>query len=464
MASLTVWMNGERVGDWTTLRTGTPLFRYEASWVQSPGVRALSLSIPITADREVRGEAVDYYFDNLLPDSPEIRRRIRTRFQTRSTEAFDLLSAIGRDCVGAVQLLPPDQTPDGWNRIAAQPLTDAGVEATLRNVTVAAPLGAEEQNEFRVSLAGAQEKTALLRMSGRWFRPTGATPTTHILKLPLGLVGHFRGDFSDSVENEWLCGKLLRELGLPAADSEITSFGEQRVLVVRRFDRRWSGIAAEEAERRSFKPTRSTWLTRLPQEDFCQASGLPPTRRYESEGGPSIQSALALLSGGAYPDEDRATFLLSQLSFWLLAAIDGHGKNFSIFHQRGGTYALTPLYDVLSAWPVVGHGRNQLPLERTKLAMAVRGRRPHYRIDEITGRHWRELSDRTGIAELWNRMQMLVAEAPAALERLGAKLPQGFPERVHARILAGVSSQSRRFTDTAAIASGQPRSGKRPAH
>ena len=232
MASLTVWMNGERVGDWTTLRTGTPVFRYDASWAQSPSARALSLSIPITADREVRGEAVDNYFDNLLPDSAEIRRRIRTRFQTRSTDPFDLLSAIGRDCVGAVQLLPPDQTPEGWNRVAAEPLTATGVEATLRDVTLAAPLGAQQQNEFGISLAGAQEKTALLRMSGRWFQPTGATPTNHILKLPLGLVGNFQGDFSDSVENEWLCGQLLRELGLPVAQSEVASFGEQRACLL----------------------------------------------------------------------------------------------------------------------------------------------------------------------------------------------------------------------------------------
>lgn len=452
MASLTVWMNGEHVGEWTTLRTGTPVFRYEASWVQSPSARALSLSLPITADRELRGEAVDHYFDNLLPDSSEIRRRIRTRFQTRSADAFDLLSAIGRDCAGAVQLLPSDQTPEGWNRIAAEPLTDAGVEATLREVTVATPLGAEEQNEFRISLAGAQEKTALLRMARKWFRPTGATPTTHILKLPLGVVGNFQGDFSASVENEWLCGQLLRELRLPVAESEIARFGEQPVLVVTRFDRRWSGVTAGEVERRSFKPTRRTWIARLPQEDFCQASGLPPTQRYESEGGPSIQSSLGILAGSTHPDQDQTTFLLAQLSFWLLAAIDGHGKNFSIFHHRGASYGLTPLYDVLSAWPVIGHGRNELPLERAKLAMAVRSRRPHHRIDEITGRHWRELAERVAVADLWTRMQALVAELPAALERVEARLPQRFPERIYTRIRAGVLSQARRFAATAAIA------------
>ncbi|HTC16621.1 MAG TPA: type II toxin-antitoxin system HipA family toxin [Steroidobacteraceae bacterium] len=447
-----IWMNGERVGEWTTLRTGTPVFRYERTWAQSPNVRSLSLSLPITADREVRGDAVDYYFDNLLPDSTEIRRRIRTRFQTRSTGAFDLLSAIGRDCAGAVQLLPPGEKPDGWNRIDAKPLSPLEVEATLREVTVATPLGAEEQNEFRISLAGAQEKTALLRMGGKWFQPLDATPTTHILKLPLGTVGNFQGDFSDSVENEWLCGRLLRELGFQTAASEIARFGKQRVLVVTRFDRRWIGVTDEEAQRRSFKPTRSTWIARLPQEDFCQAFGLPPTRRYESEGGPSIESSLSLLAGSESPDHEQSTFLLVQLSFWLLAAIDGHGKNFSIFHRRGGTYGLTPIYDVLSAWPVIGHKRNELALERAKMAMAIRGRRPHYRIDEITGRHWRELADRTAMTDLWSRMQALVDAAPAAFERLEAALPAHFPEHVFTRIRTGVVNQARRFKASAGAA------------
>jgi serine/threonine-protein kinase HipA len=448
MASLIVWMNGERVGEWTSLRTGTPVFRYEPSWIHSRSARALSLSLPITVDREVRGDAVDYYFDNLLPDSTAIRRRIRTRFQTRSIDAFDLLAAIGRDCAGAVQLLPPDQTPEGWDRIAADSLSEAGVEKTLREVTVNSPLGSEEQNEFRISLAGAQEKTALLRMGGRWFQPKGATPTTHILKLPLGVVGNFQGDFSDSVENEWLCGQLLREWGLPTAQSEVARFGEQQALIVTRFDRRWQGATQEQAEKRSFKPTQGVWIARLPQEDFCQALGLPPTRRYESEGGPSIQGALELLAGSEQPEQDRMTFLLAQLSFWLLAAIDGHGKNFSIFHRRGDTYGLTQLYDVLSGWPVIGHGKNELPLEKAKLAMAIRGRRPHYRLDEITGRHFRDLAGRAGVPDLWSRMQALIEAAPDALARLAARLPKGFPERVFSRIRAGVIKQCRRFRET----------------
>src|SRR5882724_6308571 len=110
-------MNGELVGEWTTLRTGTPLFRYARTWADSRSSRSLSLSLPLTADLEIRGDIVDNYFDNLLPDNPDIRRRIRERFNTRSTQAFDLLEAIGRDCVGAVQLLPPGHEPTGRNKV-----------------------------------------------------------------------------------------------------------------------------------------------------------------------------------------------------------------------------------------------------------------------------------------------------------------------------------------------------------
>ncbi|HYL02949.1 MAG TPA: type II toxin-antitoxin system HipA family toxin [Steroidobacteraceae bacterium] len=451
MASLIVWMNGDRVGEWGTLRGGrTPFFRYEESWADSPHGRALSLSLPLTADREVRGHAVEYYFDNLLPDSAQIRSRLRTRFKTRSPDAFDLLTAIGRDCVGAVQLLPPKDEPVGWDRVDATPLTEGEVEQTLRDVTLATPLGHPEQEDFRISLAGAQEKTALLAMAGHWFRPRHATPTTHILKLPLGIIGGFRGDFSDSVENEWLCAQLLRELELPVADAAIARFGEQRALVVRRFDRRWVGADAADVVKKRFKPEKGMWIARLPQEDLCQAMGLPHTLRYEADGGPSIQESLTLLANSEQPVRDQANFVLAQLAFWLLAATDGHGKNFSLYHLTGGAYGLTPFYDVISAWPIIGHGKNQLPVEKARLAMSLRGRRAHYRLHEITAGHWQELAARTLVPGLWTRMQSFVESALPGLERVEKRLPRAFPERVYTSIRDGVHGQVRRFAPATA--------------
>jgi serine/threonine-protein kinase HipA len=230
-------MNGERVGEWGAVRRGgSPFFRYDRSWVESRRARALSLSLPLTANLEIRGQHVDNYFDNLLTDNPAIRSRIRSRFNIESSATFDLLTAIGRDCVGAVQLLPPDQEPVGWDRVDATALTTGEVEKILRDVTSPAARSGAELEELRICLAGAREKTALLGMAGRWFRPLQATPTTHIFKLPLGIIGGFRGDFSDSVENEWLCARFLQELNLPVAQSAMATFGEQRVLVVSRFD------------------------------------------------------------------------------------------------------------------------------------------------------------------------------------------------------------------------------------
>ncbi len=439
-------MNGQRVGEWGTLRGGrTHFFRYEDSWAQSRRARALSLALPLTADLEVRGPQVEFFFDNLLPDSRDIRNRIRQRFQTASTGPFDLLSAIGRDCVGAVQLLPPDQQPVGWDRIEAESLSDEDVERTLREATVATPLGPQEQEHFRISLAGTQEKTALLHMAGRWFQPLQATPTTHILKLPLGLIGSFRGDFSDSVENEWLCMQFLSRLDLNVAHTSIARFADQRALVVTRFDRRWIGVDSKAVEKKRFRPTKGMWIARVPQEDFCQATGRPQTQKYESHGGPSIAECLTVLSGAEHPDLDRAQFVLAQLAFWLLAAIDGHGKNFSLHHAAGGGYGMTPLYDVLSAWPVIGHGKNQLAYEKAALAMALRGRRPHYRLDEISARQWQELATQTGTPDLWNRMQSLVQRAGSSIDAMESLLPSGFPERVYTTIRRGVHAQARRF-------------------
>lgn len=182
--------------------------------------------------------------------------------------------------------------------------------------------------------SGKLLKTALTRWNNAWCRPHGATPTTHIIKLPLGLIGGSkRVDARDSVQNAWLCAKIVEALGLPVAPASIAKFGDQTVLVVEPFDREWMDDGA--------------WVARLPQEDFCQALGISPEKKYEQHGGPGMLHCLQLLQGSQNKD-DRTFFLLTQLAFFLLAATDGHAKNRSLFLQRDDGYEMTPLYDILA--------------------------------------------------------------------------------------------------------------------
>jgi serine/threonine-protein kinase HipA len=407
----------------------------------------LSLSIPVTADLTVRGANVTNYFDNLLPDSPDTRKRLGARFKVR-TDAFDLLTAIGRDCVGAVQLLPVSAVPRGWDQIQATPLTDGEVAGHLRSVV--APAGGfaadEEADAFRISIAGAQEKSAFLRMGSRWYRPEGATPTTHIMKLPMGVIAGGL-DFNLSVENEWLCAQFLDSIGLNVAKTRIERFEDQTVLVVERFDRRWVGVAPEAVNKRGFNARKGMYLVRLPQEDFCQALGLPLEEKYERDGGPSMLQGLQLLRGSAQSEADCTQFVLAQLLFWLLAAPDGHGKNFSIQHTVGGGYHSTPLYDVLSAWPLIGKGPKLKPYERVSLAMALRGRHAHYRLNSIHSRDWYALAQSVGIEGLWERMIDTVTRAPDEMRSIQKKLPKDFPEVVSLAIARGIERHTKVFLD-----------------
>ena len=220
--TLAAWVNGILAGEWRIPARGEMEFRYDAGWAASPHARPLSLSLPFAPeDLTVKGREVEFYFDNLLPDSDAIRQRLQDRFRAQSRRPFDLLAAVGRDCVGAVQLLPPGEIPN-VETIEARPLSDGEIEAQLRHITSAGPFAVGDEEAFRISIAGVQEKTALLWHEGRWCRPLGATPTTHIFKLPLGRVGRGQIDMTTSVENEWLCEQLLAAYGMPVARSQIT--------------------------------------------------------------------------------------------------------------------------------------------------------------------------------------------------------------------------------------------------
>jgi len=417
-------MNGERVGDWHLARGHGHEFVYAESWVGATNTRPISLSLPLRVSQEPYRKGVQEFFDNLLPDNRQIRERIQRRFAARSSAAFDLLLEIGRDCVGALQLVPEGNPPPDVQRITGTPLTAGDIEKLLIGA-VGPRIGREEENDdsFRISIAGAQEKTALLWHNGGWLQPSGATPTTHILKLPIGTNAPGI-DLSTSVENEWLCAQITEQFGIQVAKCRMETFGEQKALVVDRFDRK---LARD-----------GKWYLRLPQEDFCQATGKSPDEKYESEGGPGIDAIMEILQNSERAAEDQMDFMRTQVVFWMLAAIDGHAKNFSIFLLPKGAYQLTPRYDILSAYPVLGHGRGKLAPERIKMAMSVKGKSRHYLWTEIHARHWVETAKRHGITNMNSIVEDLVAKTPAVIDRVRSLLPTDFPSQIAETILAGL--------------------------
>ncbi len=429
--SLAVWMNGERVGTWTLPARGPQTFTYDETWLHSSQFRPLSLSLPTgLGSAALSGDAVESWFDNLLPDSELIRRRAQTRFQATSTSAFDLLAAIGRDCAGAVQLLPPDQLPSGIDRIEASPLTDQDIGLRLSAVTAAPAPGSlgPEFDELRLSVAGAQEKTAFLWHNNQWCLPMGSTPTTHLFKLPMGVIGEGQIDFSSSVENEWLCSKLLVAYGLPVASTEMARFNGEPCLIVQRFDRRLHSSG--------------TYWLRLPTEDCCQATATPAANKYENSGGPGIVAIAALLAQSS-ERSDLTTFFKAQVLFWMLRAIDGHAKNFSLFLNPGGRFQLTPLYDVLSAWPVIGRASGQWPQQKLRMAMAWHGEKGRYtKPMEITSRRMLLTAKRLGLGEAQPILDDLIAQTPAVISSVRSQLPAGFPQTVAEPVLTGLQASA----------------------
>lgn len=427
--NLGVWMNGFHIGTLTKRSTGALEFIYTPDWLETPGARPVSLSMPLQ-HRPYRGEIVYNYFDNLLPDNNPIRNRIQARFKADTSHPFDLLAAIGMDCVGAVQIVAEGEEPHNVKRIEGETLTDNQIAKLLKNYQTA-PLGMAEDDgeDFRISIAGAQEKTALLWKDDAWNRPVGTTPTTHIIKLPIGNIEHSGMDLSDSCENEWLCLKIAEAFGIPVCHAEIGLFEDAKALIVERFDRRRA----------------DGWLMRLPQEDMCQALGVSSNIRYESDGGPGISAIMQFLMQSKESKYDREVFFKSQVLFWLLAGIDGHAKNFSIFIEPEGRYRMTPLYDIMSAHPLLAS--RQLQAKKIKMAMALSGKNRHYHWDKIRSRHFMGTAKQAGFNEKTAKVIMdeMMGMVDEVIEKVESQLPADFPEEISATTIDGMRRQHERY-------------------
>jgi serine/threonine-protein kinase HipA len=287
----------------------------------------------------------------LLPDNMDVLRRWARQFSVSSVNPFSLLGTpIGEDCAGGVQFVPPARLES----LLAEPgsvewLSIADVEVRLRHLRedATAWLGdaAVERNPGfvgRFSLAGRQRKTALFFADGRWGAPSGRIPTTHILKPAIE-------GFSDQELVEHLCLDAASRAGLIAAESRVVAFGAESAVVVTRYDR------IRIADR----------VVRVHQEDLCQALGVAPEHKYQSEGGPG-PAEIAHLLRAAMPEEAAKTsvrrFADALIWNWIIAGTDAHAKNYSLL-LAGREVRLAPLYDVTSALPYENERHLQLAMK-----------------------------------------------------------------------------------------------------
>ena len=416
--TLHLFENGRRLGALTRTPSGLAL-QYDSDWLAWEGATPVSLSLPLDPAGQ-RGEPVFRFLDNLLPDSEGMRARLAARVDAPDTHPFTLLAHLGRCSAGAVTFVPEGEDPGPPGAVRGTPISDAEV-ARLVSELDRRPLGVGPR--FRISLAGAQRKTALLFSDGGWQLPHGFTPTTHILKPQIGsLMGV---DFSRSVENEFLCLSLASAFGLEVAPARIEDFGEARVLVVERFDRRWTDDGR---------------LLRVPHEDLAQALGVAAGRKYELDGGPGMVRLLGLLEGSVVPEKDRRSFLRAQVVFWLLAAIDGHAKNYSLRLLPGSRFRLAPLYDIVSVQPAFSGG--ELPADEAMVSLAV-GDAGLRVVDRIGPQHFVETARAAGVPARVVRglFAELIETRARAFEAVREGLPDDFPHAMEAAIFDAITAR-----------------------
>lgn len=384
--SLSVILDDTVAGMLTRLAGGRLRFDYHEEYRQRSAPTPLSVSMPVQV-RSHTDQAITPWLWGLLPDNEAVLSRWAREFHVSASSPFSLLATpIGHDCAGAVRFA----TAEDLEAVLSRPgritwLTEEDVATRLRELRADATawLGREFRGQF--SLAGAQAKTALIHEGGRWGVPSGSSATSHILKPAVA-------GLDDHDLNEHLCLDAARRAGLVVARTRVARFGQESAIVVDRYDRR---------------PVDGR-LARVHQEDVCQALGVPPSRKYENEGGPTARDVARLLRDAMPPRvaDDAIWRFADALAWnWLIAGTDAHAKNYSLL-LVAGEVRLAPLYDIASALPYGFHERE------LRFAMKLGG---DYRVFPYHS-GWPRVAAELGVdpTRLIDRVRDLAARAPDA--------------------------------------------------
>jgi serine/threonine-protein kinase HipA len=418
---LEVYFERRRVGTLVQDDSGQLRFTYHETWLADPA------SIPISRSLPLRSEAFNHretrpFFAGLLPEA-EKRELVARALGVSDRNDFALLDRIGGECAGAITLVHSGEMPPLVPKDADyRPLDDSELKRIL-DVLPDRPLLAGEEG-VRLSLAGAQDKLPVLLVDGRVALPLHGAPSTHILKPPIRR-------FEDTVFNEGFCLALAKAAGLNAVSAEIRSVGDRPFLLVARYDR----VRGADGT-----------VRRLHQEDFCQALGIVPELKYQSEGGPGLRQCFDLVRNAAVrPVVDLARLLDAVLFNLFIGNQDAHGKNYSLLFAEDGLQ-LAPLYDVVST--------DVYPGLSPRLAMKIGGQ------DEtgaIHPRHWERFAKDAGLGfpQVRRRLLDLARALPEAARDVQRRFSaEGKDRPVLAKVIETIDRETRRVVDRFASTGG----------
>jgi len=413
---LFVLMDNRRMGRVLQGEHGKLTFLYDERWRRSENAYPLSLSMPL-ARSEHPHEKIDAFLWGLLPDNEGTLNRLGRDHHVSPRNAFALIAALGEDCAGAVQFIRPERL-EALNAPAPEDiqwLEEKDIADRLRALRGNHAAGRLPRDEGQFSLAGAQPKTAYLFQNGRWGIPSGRIPTTRILKPPTG-------EFDGHAENEHFCLQLARALGLTVPDSRVLRFEDEIAIVIDRYDR----ILIE-----------GIWH-RVHQQDLCQTLGVPPTRKYQNEGGPGPADIVGLLRDySRTPAPDVQTFMDAIAFNWLIAGTDAHSKNYGVLIGAGGNVRLAPFYDIASILPYTDTN-----LHKAKLAMKIGG---EYLLRNIRLYHWKKIAAdlRLDSEALLARVDGFAQKLPELAEKTRQQLVRvGLTHKVVGRLMETIAERS----------------------
>lgn len=398
---LYVYLNDQLTGILEKDNNGGINFTYNPSAKQS-----LSLSLPLDKKTYLNNECKGF-FNGLLPESEFVRVAIGRKYNINPKNDFSILEAIGYDCAGAVAFLK-EENPNlkKEHEIKGKILTESELEKYILELPKKPlALGSDK----RLSLAGAQEKTAIIKIEDKIALPDDETPSTHILKPAIP-------DLKETIENEFICLKSAQKMGIRVPEVEICQANNTKYFLIERYDR----------------IKNDNIIQRVHQEDFCQAKNIVSAYKYQSDGGIDFKQCFEILRKTDKPAVSIKQFIEIMIFNYLIGNNDAHGKNFSILHKENGDIEFAPTYDILCT-----QAYSELS---PKMAMKIGG---YYEPEKIYPRHFERFANDVEIS--YTQLNKIIKNQCEKLPQIVTEVANSFENTIGLNIIEVVEKNCNRI-------------------